>query len=320
MFGERFYRVRQHVSDPEPAFEPPCHWRQPVVEPFQRRLIEKALTPDVARAKMGSPGGMKIEKKRTLGNHRATLENMTLKLKTGLLDLLFPPLCIGCREPLGAGHGFCAACWGGIAFLDGPMCDCCGIPFGIDLGEGARCAACLTRPPAYERARAILAYDEISRGPILALKHADRLELVPGFAHWLERTGRSLLAETDLIVPVPLHRFRLWHRRYNQAAELARALARRTAKPVAVRALARSRSTQSQGMMSSARGRRRNVLGAFRVPLPALVAGRNILIIDDVLTTGATVEACARALKRAGAAKVQILALARVVKASEALV
>jgi ComF family protein len=200
------------------------------------------------------------------------------------------------------------------------MCDCCGVPFEVDLGETSRCAACLTRPPAFDRARAILAYDETSRGPILALKHADRLDLVPGFAHWLERTGRTLLEGTDLIVPVPLHRSRLWQRRYNQAAELARALASRTAKPVAVQVLERSRPTKSQGAMASARSRRRNVLGAFRVPEPPLVAGRNILIVDDVLTTGATAEACARALKRAGAARVQILALARVVKASEALI
>lgn len=240
------------------------------------------------------------------------------KLKTGLLDLLFPPLCISCREPLGAGHGFCADCWSRIVFLDGPMCDCCGLPFGVDPGEATRCAACLTRPPAYDRARAILVYDEGSRDPILALKHADRLELVPGFAHWLERAGRVLLAETDLIVPVPLHRFRLWRRRYNQAAELARALARRTSKMVAVGALKRTRPTESQGKAASARGRRRNVLGAFQVAEPDRIAGRNILIVDDVLTTGATAEACARALKRAGAARVHILALARVVKASEA--
>ena len=148
---------------------------------------------------------------------------MLPKLKSGLLDLLFPPLCIICREPLGGGHGFCAACWMEIVFLDGPVCDCCGLPFGVDPGEGTLCAACLAKPPAYDRARAILVYDQASRGPILALKHADRLELVPGFAHWLERSGRALLADADLIVPVPLHRFRLWRRRYNQAAELARA-------------------------------------------------------------------------------------------------
>lgn len=240
------------------------------------------------------------------------------KLKTALVDILFPPLCVSCREPLGAGHGFCAECWNRIAFLDGPMCDCCGLPFAFDPGEGTRCAACLARPPAYDRARAIFAYDENSRTPILALKHADRLDLVPGFAHWLERTGAALLSGSDLIVPVPLHRRRLWQRRYNQAAELARALGRRTSKAVAVRALERSRPTESQGAMVSARGRRRNVLGAFKVPDPRLVKDRDVLLVDDVLTTGATAEACARALKRAGAARVQILALARVVKASEA--
>ena len=242
------------------------------------------------------------------------------KLKTTLVDLLFPPLCVSCREPLGAGHGFCADCWTKIAFLDGPVCDCCGLPFAFDPGEGTRCGACLARPPTYERARAIFAYDENSRAPILAFKHADRLDLVPGFAHWLERTGAGLLKDCDLIVPVPLHRGRLWQRRYNQAAELARALGRRTSKPVAVQALERTRPTESQGAMASARGRRRNVQGAFKVPNPGQVRDRDVLLVDDVLTTGATVEACAHALKRAGAARVQILALARVVKASEALI
>ena len=242
------------------------------------------------------------------------------KLKTALVDLLFPPLCISCREPLGGGHGFCGSCWSGIAFLDGPMCACCGLPFPFDPGEGTRCAACVAHPPSYDRARAIFAYDENSRASILALKHADRLDLVPGFAHWLGRTGAMLLDGSDLIVPVPLHRIRLWQRRYNQAAELARALGRRTSKAVAVRALERIRSTESQGAMVSARGRRRNVLGAFQVPNPREVADRRILLVDDVLTTGATAEACARALKQAGAAGVQILALARVVKASEALI
>jgi len=242
------------------------------------------------------------------------------KLKTTLVDLLFPPLCVSCREPLGAGHGFCADCWTKIAFLDGPVCDCCGLPFAFDPGEGTRCGACLARPPTYERARAIFAYDENSRAPILAFKHADRLDLVPGFAHWLERTGAGLLKDCDLIVPVPLHRGRLWQRRYNQAAELARALGRRTSKPVAVQALERTRPTESQGAMASARGRRRNVQGAFKVPNPGRVRDREVLLVDDVLTTGATVEACAHALKRAGAARVQILALARVVKASEALI
>ena len=245
---------------------------------------------------------------------------MEAKLKTGLLDFLFPPLCTRCGEPLGGGRGFCATCWGEIQFLEGPMCQCCGLPFGFDAGPSMRCAACLANPPAYDRARAVLSYDEKSRSPILALKHADRLDLVPQMASWLARAGRSLVEEADLIVPVPLHASRLWRRRYNQAAELARALARSTGKAWEARGLERIRATESQGAMVSARARRRNVRGAFRVRDPSKMTGRNVLLIDDVLTTGATAEACAKALKRAGAAKVLVLALARVVKASEALV
>ena len=247
---------------------------------------------------------------------------MALAWKSTVLDLLFPPLCIACREQ-GASSGFCAACWNAIQFLDGPLCTCCGIPFDVALADGfadTLCAVCLTRPPAFDKARAILRYDESSRAPILALKHADRLDLVPGFAAWLERAGRGLIETSDLIVPVPLHGLRLWRRRYNQAAELARALARRTGLALDTGALVRSRATPSQGVMPSARARRRNVLGAFRVPQKARVAGRSVLVVDDVLTTGATADAAARALRRAGAKKVQVLALARVVRAAEMLI
>src|SRR5262249_32108189 len=163
--------------------------------------------------------------------------------------------------PLGGGRGFCPACWGGITFLDGPACDCCGLPLSFDPGPGTRCGACLSRPPAFDRARAIFAHDEKSKAPILALKHADRLDLGPGFAQWLARSGQTLLDETDLLVPVPLHRLRLWQRRYNQAAELARQLAVLSGKPAVVDALARVRRTESQGAMASAKARRRNVRG-----------------------------------------------------------
>ena len=232
---------------------------------------------------------------------------------------MFPPLCIGCRQPV-ADSGFCADCWSGLTFLDGPACACCGLPFPVALEGENLCAACLARPPAFDRARAILAYDDNSKGAILALKHADRLELVPGFARWLARSGQSLIADSDLIVPVPLHPSRLWRRRYNQSAELGRRLARDWRRDFDPLALIRSRATQSQGAMASAKARRRNVLSAFKVPDPARVKGKRVLLLDDVLTTGATAEACARALKRAGAARVHVLALARVVKASDVLI
>ena len=233
-----------------------------------------------------------------------------------LLDVLFPPLCLGCRQTV-AEPGFCAGCWSAITFLDGPGCTCCGLPFAVALDGDTLCAGCLAKPPAFDKARAILSYDDHSRRAILALKHADRLDLIPGFSRWLGRTGRTLLEECDLIVPVPLHRIRLWRRRYNQAAELARRLAGDWHRNYEPSILVRSRATKSQGVVTGAKARRRNVLGAFKVPDPRKVAGKRVLLLDDVLTTGATAEACARALKRAGAEQVHVLVLARVVKASD---
>jgi ComF family protein len=233
-----------------------------------------------------------------------------------VLDLVYPPLCIACRGQVAEPGALCADCWRNIRFLDGPMCACCGLPFEFDSGGETLCAGCHARPPAFDKARAVMRYDEASRGPILALKHGDRLDLAPAFARWLDRGGRALLEEADLVIPVPLHPRRLWSRRYNQSAELARALARLAAKPTRLEVLIRARATPSQGAMRSAKARRRNMLGAFKVSPrhKSAIAARNILLVDDVLTTGATAEACARALKRAGAAKVFVLALARVVR------
>lgn len=235
----------------------------------------------------------------------------------GMIDLLFPPLCVLCRAPVGQADALCVACWNSLQFIDGPVCACCGLPFEIDAGPETLCGDCLADPPDFDAARAILRYDDASKKPVLALKHADRLDLVPAFAKWLNRTGHALFASTDLVVPVPLHRMRLWKRRYNQSAELARALCRLSGKPYTPLVLERRKATPSQGTMPSAAARRQNVAGAFAVPQNqrAVVKGRTVLLVDDVLTTGATVGAAARALKRAGATSVFALALARVVRA-----
>jgi len=224
--------------------------------------------------------------------------------------MLFPPQTIdGGPRPLAG--GFSADAWSRIRFLDGPVCDGCGVPFDYDPGD--RCAACLAKPRAFDAARAACLYDETSRDPILKLKHADRLDLAPMFARWLSRTARVLIEEADAIAPVPLHPWRLLRRRYNQAAEIARPLARLTGLPYLPDALIRRRATATQGGRSGS-GRKRNVAGAFEVPpgRGAQVAGKRVLLVDDVLTTGATAESCARALKSAGALRVDVAVVARV--------
>ena len=232
------------------------------------------------------------------------------------LDLVFPPLCSACRTPIAEADNLCAACWSRISFLGDPVCVVCGFPFDFPAGPDVVCGACQQRMPAFDKSRSLMRYDEASRDPILALKRADRLDLVPAFARWMQRPGAELLAEADVIVPVPLHRWRLWQRRFNQSALLARELGRLAGKPVECVVLLRSRATPSQGEMPSASARRRNVQGAFRVKSSraASLKGKGVLLVDDVFTTGSTIEACSKALKRAGARRVLVLTLARVVR------
>lgn len=234
-----------------------------------------------------------------------------------LLDLLLPPRCLACGAVVAAEAPLCGSCWAQLRFLAPPLCTCCGLPFEHDLGPDALCGDCARERPPYERARAVFRYDEASRGLILAFKHGDRLEAVPAFSRWLATAGAELLAEAELLVPVPLHRRRLFTRRYNQSALLALALGRLSGLPVDTRSLRRRRNTPSQGRLRPGQ-RRRNVAGAFAVAPDRNpeIAGRRILLIDDVLTTGATLEAAAKTLLTAGAAQVDCLTLARVILAA----
>jgi ComF family protein len=194
-----------------------------------------------------------------------------------------------------------------------PQPDGCGAPFDYDLGVGARCATCQGRRPAFDHARAACLYDEHSRDLILKLKHADRTDLSGLFARWIARAAADLLPDVEAVVPTPLHRWRLLRRRFNQAAEIARPLARANGLAYYPDALIRRRPTASQAGKSGD-ARRRNVAGAFVVPRRwrARIEGKRLLLIDDVLTTGATAEGCARALKSAGAARVDVAVIARV--------
>ena len=231
------------------------------------------------------------------------------------LDLLLPPRCLACGEPVATPGTLCAACWPDVRFLSAPHCAICGYPFEFDSGPNALCPACMRERPAYDRARAALRYDEGSARLVVALKHADRTDAAPTYGAWMARAGAELIADCDVLVPVPLHRLRLLARRYNQSALLAHAVAAASGKPVAPDALKRVRRTRSQGRMNR-RERAANVRGAFAVRRgrEARVEGRRVLLIDDVLTTGATVAACTRALNTAGAAEVDVLTLARVVR------
>jgi ComF family protein len=232
------------------------------------------------------------------------------------VDLALPPLCPACREPV-IGQALCAACWAKLDFIAPPYCERLGIPFAYDPGPGVLSMQAIADPPAYGRARAAVRYDEVARTLVHAFKYGDRLDLAPTLGLWMARAGRELTANADALVPVPLHWRRLWARRFNQSAMLAEIVARDCGRPVAHEALKRIKATPQQVGLTRAQ-RADNIQGAFRVPASgrATVARRRLVLVDDVLTTGATAEGCARALLRAGAASVDVLTFARVVDAA----
>ncbi len=231
------------------------------------------------------------------------------------LDAVLPPQCLGCNALVSEPGALCATCWESISFIDSPLCACCGVPFDIDPGPQALCGGCIREPPPFRRARAVFRYDEHGKHLVLRFKHGDRLDMAPTFGRWLARAGADMLAGADVVVPVPLHWTRLFSRRYNQAALLTLALAKQAEVPAIPDALRRQRRTPSQGQLGRTQ-RQRNVRKAFAVRDERLVVGRTVLLVDDVLTTGATAGECTRVLLAAGATAVDVLTLARVVRAS----
>jgi ComF family protein len=237
-----------------------------------------------------------------------------------VVDVALPPLCPACREPV-EDQALCPACWSKLSFIARPYCERLGIPFAYDPGPGILSMQAIADPPAYNRARAAVRYDEIARALVHAYKYGDRLDLAPTLGRWTARAGRELLADADAIVPVPLHWRRLWARRFNQSATLAQAVSTVCGVPVVHEVLKRVKATAHQVGLTQAE-RATNVQGAFRVPAEAKaeIAGRRLVLMDDVLTTGATSEACTRALLRAGAANVDVLVFARVVGAAKSAI
>jgi ComF family protein len=231
------------------------------------------------------------------------------------VDMLLPPRCLSCGETVAEPGALCGGCWPRLTFIAPPICAICGFPFDYDPGTGAICGDCLRDAPPFEHARTVLRYDEHSRDLVISFKHRDRTDAGPAFGKWMARAGAEILADADLIIPVPLHRRRLISRRYNQSAELCHALSRETDVPHNPDLLIRTRATPTQGRLTRVE-RERNVRGAFglRPDAASALQGRRVVLIDDVLTTGATVNACARTLLRGGAAAVDVLTLARVVR------
>lgn len=229
------------------------------------------------------------------------------------INLVLPPTCLSCTAPVGDDGSLCPRCWAGLALIERPYCDRLGTPFAYDPGPAAVSPAALANPPPFGRLRAVAQFGDVARRLVHALKYEDHLELVRWMSRWMARAGAEIVAGADVLVPIPLHRRRLWWRRFNQSAALAIGVGDALDREVDVTALRRVKSTRRQvGLPATERAT--NVRGAFAVHAGAKerLAGRRLVLVDDVYTTGATVGAATRALLRAGAASVDVLVFARV--------
>jgi ComF family protein len=236
-----------------------------------------------------------------------------MKAITAALNLLFPPQCSLCRVVIEQAGAICGDCWQELHFISDPQCKRCGYPHEYEMGQGAECAACLANPPEYYRHRSVLYFDEVSKKLVHDLKYYDNALMVESFARWMKRIAPEWLAEEGAIIaPVPIHRYRLWQRKYNQSALLASALAKVSQREMMSSLLHRVKHLPPQASLSRQK-RLRNVGSAFRVNpnYREVVKDRPVILIDDVMTTGATINACAKQLNKAGAGRVYCITLAR---------
>ncbi|MHA1540369.1 MAG: ComF family protein [Alphaproteobacteria bacterium] len=231
------------------------------------------------------------------------------------VDMLLPPRCFSCGTFVVEHHSVCGECFEKIHFIAAPLCEICGLPFSYDVEDETICGACAQKRPLFEKGRSIVRYDDGSKKIILSFKHGDVVDLVPAFVGWIVGHQKEFVMDADLLVPVPIHRWRLLKRRYNQAALVSNALGRRLEKESFPDLMRRIKNTPPQEHKSII-SREDNVRGAFVVHSKYLetVRGKRILLIDDVFTTGATITSCTKVLLKAGASSVSVLTLARVVR------
>jgi ComF family protein len=261
---------------------------------------------------------MAISEPRPRGKEPTRLGNWLVAGSASLVRAILPPSCLACGVPISSEGGLCSTCWGRLSLIERPFCERLAIPFTFDLGDGTLSTEAIADPPPFERLRAVALFGDVARQLVHGLKYRDHLELVRWMALWMVRAGGDVIDDADVIVPVPLHRRSLWWRRFNQSAALAAAIATRTGKRTALDAIKRIRPTGNQVGLGR-KAREANVRGAFRVEPEKRfeVAERRVLLVDDVYTTGATVKAVTRALRRAGADAVDALVFARVARGAD---
>ena len=234
------------------------------------------------------------------------------------VEFIYPPQCVACESATQTPHSLCVSCWNALPLISKPYCERLGVPFAVDFGAGMLSPAAIADPPRFDRARAVARHRDSAKALVGKFKYGERLDLARLMARMMVQAGADILPETDLLVPVPMHRLRLWRRRYNQAALLANEVGRLTGIPVDLDALQRVRHTRAQVGLGRSE-RQQNLAGAFRVS-PAhepAIAGRRVVVIDDVRTTGSTLNACAHILRKAGASRIDVLTFTLVATGDE---